>query len=165
MTLPVFTYHPDPLATGSVRVSDAECGCCGQARGYVYRGPMYAVDRVEHLCPWCIADGTAAARYDANFTEVDEDEGVPDEVVELITRRTPGFGGWQQERWLAHCRDGAEFLGRAGAAELAAYPDLITDYPVDHPRFLAALDKDGPPTAYLFRCRQCRTHLAYADTT
>jgi uncharacterized protein CbrC (UPF0167 family) len=30
---------------------------------------------------------------------------------------------------------------------------------------LASLDKDGQPTAYLFRCRACATHLAYADFT
>ncbi|WP_459707861.1 CbrC family protein [Actinophytocola sp. KF-1] len=163
MTLPVFTYHPDPLATGSVVVSGAECASCGQVRGHVYTGPVYAEDEVEHLCPWCIADGSAAARLGAEFTEVDGD--VPDDVLVTITQRTPGFSGWQQERWLAHCGDGAEYLGRAGAAGLAAHPDLESDFPLDDARFLAALDEDGPPTAYLFRCRRCGTHLAYADST
>jgi uncharacterized protein CbrC (UPF0167 family) len=83
----------------------------------------------------------------------------------MITRRTPGFAGWQQERWLVHCGDGAEYLGRADAADLAAHPDVRTDFPVDDEWFIAALNKDDPPTAYLFRCRKCRTHLAYADST
>jgi uncharacterized protein CbrC (UPF0167 family) len=30
---------------------------------------------------------------------------------------------------------------------------------------LAVLDKEGQPTAYLFRCRHCGTHLAYSDFT
>lgn len=163
MTLPAFTYHPDPLATGSVEVSDAVCECCGQARGYRYTGPVYAEDDIEDLCPWCIADGSAAERFDADFTDVESD--MPDEAAGIIAKRTPGFSGWQQERWLAHCDDGAEFHGPAGAAELTALPAVETDFPFDHPRFLTALDRKGPPTAYLFRCRGCGKYLAYADTT
>ncbi|MFG3018148.1 CbrC family protein [Streptomyces sp. NPDC048254] len=30
---------------------------------------------------------------------------------------------------------------------------------------LDSLDKDGPPTAHLFRCRVCGVHLACADFT
>lgn len=30
MNLPVFKYHPDSIATGSIERSDAECECCGQ---------------------------------------------------------------------------------------------------------------------------------------
>jgi uncharacterized protein CbrC (UPF0167 family) len=54
---PVFVYHQDPVATGSVAVSGAECVCCGQARGFVYTGPVYGEADVPHgrLCPWCIA--------------------------------------------------------------------------------------------------------------
>jgi uncharacterized protein CbrC (UPF0167 family) len=37
-------------------------------------------------------------------------------------------------------------------------PDQVED-------FLAAFDVDGSPTAYLFECRTCGTHLAYADFT
>ena len=29
MELPAFKYHPDPVATGSVLRSEAECCCCG----------------------------------------------------------------------------------------------------------------------------------------
>ncbi|MEU4588546.1 CbrC family protein [Kitasatospora aureofaciens] len=32
-SLPVFPYHPDPLGTGVVLRSDAECSCCEQVRG------------------------------------------------------------------------------------------------------------------------------------
>jgi hypothetical protein len=59
--LPDFPYHPDPLATGSIEESPADCVSCGRARGFVYTGSVYAVEEAEPLCPWCIADGSAAA--------------------------------------------------------------------------------------------------------
>jgi uncharacterized protein CbrC (UPF0167 family) len=70
MDFPTFRYHPDPIATGSVVVSDTTCVCCGQARGFIYMGPVTADEELdEALCPWCIADGSAARRFDAEFTE------------------------------------------------------------------------------------------------
>ena len=38
-------------------------------------------------------------------------ESVSDEIVAEVAYRTPGFTGWQQERWFTHCAAG-EFLGR-----------------------------------------------------
>jgi uncharacterized protein CbrC (UPF0167 family) len=68
-TLPVFRYHPDPVASGSVHESREVCACCGVARGYVYAGPVYAVDELDDkICPWCIADGKAHKKFDATFT-------------------------------------------------------------------------------------------------
>jgi uncharacterized protein len=37
--------------------------------------------------------------------------------------------------------------------------------PADIEHHLGSLTKNGQPTAYLFRCRVCETHLAYADFT
>ncbi|MBK1868507.1 CbrC family protein [Aestuariivirga sp. YIM B02566] len=52
MTLPKFTYHPDPIATGSLVASEEICICCGQARGFIYKGPAYAVEElVDCICP------------------------------------------------------------------------------------------------------------------
>ncbi|MEV6106667.1 CbrC family protein [Streptomyces sp. NPDC051940] len=172
--LPQFPYHPDPVATGSVAPSDAECICCERVRGFIYVGPVYAVDEIdEELCPWCIADGSAAERFEAQFTEVDGD--VPLDVVRAVEQRTPGFSGWQQERWLTHCGDAAMFHGRAGAAELARHPDALAAIsadldtrrwpPAQIRHFVSALDKDGQPTAYTFECRTCGAWLAYADFT
>jgi uncharacterized protein CbrC (UPF0167 family) len=175
--LPDFDYHPDPLSTGSVKASDAACVCCGERRGYVYIGPVYCVEPLtSEPCPWCIADGSLAARNDAELVDAYDAPGdVPKATMEVISRRTPGFSGWQQERWLFHCGDGAAFLGAVGASELDAFPDaqemLRFEYstrgwsPEQVVDFLAALDKDDTPTAYLFRCRKCGSHLAYADFT
>lgn len=165
MLLPSFRYHPDPLATGSVVPSDALCDCCGRRCGFAYAGPVFAVtDPAGALCPWCLADGSAAERYEAQFTEV---EGpVPMDVRLEVDRRTPGFHGWQQERWLTHCGDAAAFLGRAGAADVKRRPDALADLTAEYgEEFCAALDADGQPTAYLFVCLHCDRHLAYADCT
>lgn len=138
---------------------------------------MYAVEELdESLCPWCIADGSAAERFDAEYVDVLEvPDGVPAEVIEQVTRRTPGFPGWQQPHWMFHCRDGAAFLGAVGRRELEAYPDALEVLRHEHDaygwpeaevqEYLAALDKEGQPTAYLFECRHCGTHLAYSDFT
>ncbi|MFE9404922.1 CbrC family protein [Streptomyces sp. NPDC006530] len=103
------------------------CVCCGRERGYVYRGPVYAVDELaDRLCPWCIADGSAAERFDAHFTAgTCLGDDVPLEVFAAVDQRTPGFTAWQEPQWFFHCADGATFLGPAGSAELAAYPDVL----------------------------------------
>jgi uncharacterized protein CbrC (UPF0167 family) len=173
--LPEFPYHPDPLATGFVEMSNAGCLACERVRGFIYTGPVFAVEDIqESLCPWCIADGSAATRFEATFTDdtrVPDD--VPGEVVMHVTTRTPGFRGWQQEHWLYHCGDGAAFLGVAGWPELEAHPaalDALRDEngdsgfsPQQVEDYLRSLDKDGSPAAYLFKCRRCGTDLAYSD--
>lgn len=88
--LPQFPYHPNPVATGSVTTSDAPCVCCGQERGWVYTGPVHAAGAPDNgVCPYCIAFGKAAERYDATFTDAIEGD-VPKDVVTAILRRTPG---------------------------------------------------------------------------
>ncbi|MER7720867.1 CbrC family protein [Streptomyces flaveolus] len=92
-----------------------------------------------------------------------------------VAERTPGFTAWQDGQWLVHCGDAAAFLGRAGVRELAGYPDALDSLRQDirtwgwsdnqNNDFLGSLDSGGQPTAYLFRCRTCAAHLAYADFT
>ncbi|MET9293636.1 CbrC family protein [Streptomyces sp. NPDC003077] len=173
--LPHFPYHPDPVATGAVVPSEEGCVRCGQARGFLYSGPVYTGENLDdRLCPWCIADGSAAERYDAHFTGgFLGDRNVDASVREAVDRRTPGFSAWQEPQWFFHCGDGAAFLGCVGAAELADHPEAIQvlreeagdwGWPADQvEHYLASLDKDGEPTAYLFRCRVCGTHLAFSD--
>lgn len=85
-----FTYHPDPVATGSVVAAEVTCACCGQRRRFTYVGPVYAVEELaEALCPWCIADGRAGSMFDAQFTDVGwrVPEDVPADVSEVVLRR------------------------------------------------------------------------------
>jgi uncharacterized protein CbrC (UPF0167 family) len=115
--LPVFKYHPSPLSTGSIESSDAVCACCGTARGFIYHGPVYAVEEITKVCPWCIVDGSAHEKWDAEFVDSAGVGGygkwceVPIEVIEEVAYRTPGLSAIQQERWWTHCGDAAEFLG------------------------------------------------------
>lgn len=139
--------------------------------------PYAAEDLRDALCPWCVADGSAAAAFDATFTELTGTdpgtEGVPAAVLEEIAHRTPGFSAWDQERWLFHCGDGAAFLGAAGWAEVMDLPEAVEALRAqaktwgllgeDADAFVGSLDIDGASTAYLFRCLHCATHLAYAD--
>jgi uncharacterized protein CbrC (UPF0167 family) len=174
--LPAFRYHPDPIATGSIRPSPEECLACGRQRGFTYVGPVYAVEELDgELCPWCIADGGAARAFDAEFTDVGW--GVPSDVpqaaIDEISKRTPGYSSWQQDHWLYHCGDGAAFLGRVGREELERFPDALetlrrdceADGSNDHEItvFINALTRDGSPTAYLFRCLVCGRHQVYTD--
>ena len=49
--------------------------------------------------PWSAASGTAAGVVDAVFSDdyLLIRRGLPPDVVEEVTRRTPGFTGWQQD--------------------------------------------------------------------
>ena len=126
--LPVFTYHPDPVATGSVVRREVNCASCGLRRGYTYVGPVYAIDELgDSLCPWCVADGSAAERFDAEYNDVPwtVPGEVSEEVTDIILHRTLGFSGWQQGSWMDHCGDAAVFLGPAGYAELSGLPDVL----------------------------------------
>ena len=166
---PAFKYHPDPLATGSMKESDETCVACGRARGYIYVGPVYAVEElVDELCPWCIADGSAARKYNADFTDVGwgVPQGVSAAVLDEVAHRTPGFCGWQQEHWLYHCDDAAAFLGRVGYRDLEQIPGalaMLLDDDDQTEAFVRSLHADGEVTAYLFRCLACSTHVVYAD--
>lgn len=174
--LPSFRYHPDPVATGAVERLGGTCRVCERERGWLYTYMPYAAEDLhEAVCPWCIADGSAFARFAATFNDVADQvpEGVPATVAEELIRRTPGFAAWQHERWLFHHDDACAFLGAVGWLELRDHPDAL-DAIRDQVRdwgwpdeqvevFVEALDADGSPTAYLFRCLTCGQHLAYAD--
>ncbi|MFP5320139.1 MAG: CbrC family protein [Acidimicrobiia bacterium] len=174
--MPTFRYHPDPIATGSVEPSPAECRACDQTRGFIYVGPVYAENElVDAFCPWCIADGAAAREFDAEFTDVGR--GVPAEVpaavLDEIARRTPGFHTWQEAHWLYHCGDGCAFLGEVGRSELSSYEDALESLHQEASAWgwtdrqaavhVDSLARGGSPAAYLFRCLVCGTHLAYSE--
>lgn len=176
--LPPFPYHPDPIATGSIVASDTVCRCCGQARGFAYSGPVYSEEELDDaLCPWCIADGSAASKFGAEFVDpagvggYGDWERVSPSIIAEVSQRTPGFNGWQQERWWTHCGDAAEFLGAAGSEELqtkwqSAIPGIQKDLAYDDAEwaeYAASLDREYGPTAYVFRCRKCGSLSGYSD--
>lgn len=151
--------------------------CLQEASNPHLCGPVYAKrDPSGQFCPWCIADGTAASKFDAEFTDVDW--GVPTENSESIrdevAHRTPGFHTWQQDHWLYHCGDACAFLRRIGRQELGELPDALDMLMHENDAFgwseresreyVDGLDADGEATAYLFRCLVCGIHLAFSDS-
>jgi uncharacterized protein len=177
--LPKFKYVPDPIGSGVIVESAAECPCCGKARGYVYSGLVFA-DGEEYencICPWCIADGSAHRKLDVTF--IDDNAvggyGAWDEVAEKtvaeITERTPVFTSWQSTQWWTHCADAAQFLGVVGRKELEAFgPDAVAAIKANSELegsvwedVYPHLDKEGSPTAYLFRCTKCSKFGGFWD--
>jgi uncharacterized protein CbrC (UPF0167 family) len=123
--LPTFRYHPDPVGTGSFVATRDRCPYCGSDRTYVYDGPVYAIEEPDPPCPKCIADGSFAARFDAEFTDSAPLAGLDAEIIDEVTRRTPGYSGWQVEQWMTHCDDAATFLGPVGYQELLGHPEAM----------------------------------------
>jgi uncharacterized protein len=166
MVLPRFTYHPDPLSTGSIVQTDEMCECCGEARGYKYAASMYARDRPKCVCPWCIADGGAARKFDGSFLDDQPlvQAGVPESVIDEVCFRTPGYASWQQQIWQSHCGDACEFHGDAVESEIreldgeplfvfldrnGVKPELWT---LIRDNYVAA----GDTSIFKFVCRKCR---------
>ncbi|HWA77494.1 MAG TPA: CbrC family protein, partial [Polyangiaceae bacterium] len=152
--------------------------CCQQSRGYIYVGPVFAEEELDDsLCPWCIADGTAHQKFGAEFTDrsaIGDGGGsnhLAPQIVDEIATKTPGFSGWQQERWLTCCDDAAIFLGRYGRHDLVAAGSDAVKAIQDEcgmtgsawEQYLAVLDRDGSPSAYLFRCDSCGRFSGYSD--
>ncbi len=178
MQLPSFKYHPNPLTTGSVISSSSKCKCCKKRQGYIYVGSIYSIEELEEsICPWCIKDGSAHEKFDAEFVDFEgvggygKWEKVTSEIIEEICFRTPGFNGWQQEQWWTHCGDAAEFLGPAGYKEVIQYgKELILELKNQSglddfvwEKYLTSMSKENSPTAYIFKCRKCGKFGGYAD--
>lgn len=177
--LPAFRYHPDPIHSGSIVESDAKCRCCKKSRGYIYTGPVYSeVDLEDMICPWCIASGDAAKKYEATFVDSEAfSDGTPDEAMEEIMERTPGYSAWQSESWPSCCGDATAFVMPAGIKEIREqcyeHEGSIMSHIVHKmsisgsaaTRLLDSLNKDQGPTVYVFRCLKCLAphfHIDYA---
>lgn len=178
--LPTFRFNPNAYELGLFERAAGSCDACGSVRGWRYRSSFYSRRKVEHLCPWCVADGSAAAVFDGEFSDYAGIEGVPfepgaptlvdlDEATEVATR-TPSYTSWQQEQWRSHCGRPCAFLGDIGAADLTPY--------LDEPAFAADVDgglgwdaallrehltAGGDLAGYLFRCLKCGAHRLHVD--
>jgi uncharacterized protein len=112
--LPHFRYHPDPVATRMlVPRAGFVCPVCQRSRAYAYVGPYssdnWGFENGEEICPWCIADGSAARTLNATFAVTYAE--LPLEARTELEQRTPSFHCVQQERWLDHHDDAAAYIG------------------------------------------------------
>jgi uncharacterized protein len=180
-TPPSFRFHPNAYALVFENV-DGVCDACGLDRGIRYTSSFYSVSDVEHLCPWCIADGTAARVFDGEFSDYAGIEGAGGDPADPTTidaaealevaACTPSYTSWQQEEWRSHCGRPCAFLGDIGSEDLAAYlvePDFAAD--VDgglgwDPDLLRThLTAGGDLAGYLFRCLTCGAHRLHVDAS
>lgn len=162
---PLFTYHPDPIATGSIIPSEDLCECCGRARGYVYCTTPYGEKEIESVCPWCISDGSASKKLGASFSDSRplSQAGISQHIIDEVTLRTPGYMSWQQESWIACCDDACEFHGDADAGELARlnannHGRSAKDFDLsieDFEEMLFYYAPKGSPAIYKFKCKHC----------
>lgn len=176
--LPVFRFHPDPVRSGSVERATTACLACGQMRGFVYVAGCYASRDLDRaLCPWCIADGTAHARFAVVFHELDLPLATPPAVVAEIEQRTPGFATLNPFDWPACCGLPMAYREPAGIAEIrcrhpAVEPQLLDAIAIRFScgrraarRLMQALARDGDPCAHVFSCIVCGTSDAVVDAT
>lgn len=127
------------------------------------------------MCPWCIADGGAAAKWDASFNDIHGVSRlkVPRDVVDIIYRRTPGFSNWQSNMWMFAETDAMVFLGEVngsnilneGSAEKieACLAALAKWQSLRDIEVLKTIMPGGEPAIYLFQDRQTGSFSAYAD--
>lgn len=176
MELPHFKYHPDPIASETVKRQSGTCVCCEKQVEYLYVASAYSVhDLSGKLCPWCIADGSAHKKYDVSFADSYplSEAGISEDIIEEVTCRTPGYISWQQEEWLSHCNDACAFLGDATPETIRnVTPEelapLIAQHGIDQAfweQLASHYQPGGQPAIYHFRCLHCGINRLGMDYT
>jgi uncharacterized protein CbrC (UPF0167 family) len=171
--LPQFRYFPDPLGVGAIGPTSASCECCGQARGYTYTRQIYTTDEIETICPWCIADGTAAEKFDGVFVDDHPllQAGLDMSIVDEVSKRTPGYESWQEPTWRACCNDACEFHGDENRDYLLSLDQSELLHLSQQTRFpfdvlvdvIQHYQPRSSPAIYRFRCRHCGAIHHHAD--
>ena len=166
-----FKYHPDPLKTGAfLNDKTVVCDCCGRETDVYYKSPFYSREKVNYLCPECIASGKAAEKFNGEFQDSESVDKIDnEEALDELTLRTPGYHGWQQEYWLSCCNDFCAFLGYPNwddIEEMGIAEEIENTYRDD----VCMLDFDTAKEqlmrgeqGYLFRCLHCGKHYLYID--
>jgi uncharacterized protein len=174
--LPSFPLFPNPLREDILALTSDSCDICRQSRGIRYTGPRYSTETDDlNICPWCIADGSAAAR-DITFNDatiypyLDSTPQMSPEDRAMVTGRTPGFTTWQGNHWLMHCGRACIYLGEARSGDLqdrwaAATPSLFEDENRSQEEIddIVASIGHGHCCAYIFQCQVCRVLRGYWD--
>ncbi len=172
-SLPHFKYHPNPLATGAFEELNEPviCSCCQKPTHIAYETPFYcSADDAENLCPNCIASGAAAKKFDGEFQDEASVDDVSDEAkLDELIHRTPGYSGWQQEYWRAHCDDFCAFLGYVGYRELkqmGIVEEVLENF-LENSDWesldIENMTNGGGLQGYLFQCIHCGKYLIWAD--
>ena len=164
---PVFRYNPNAYVNGIIEKGKAVCQCCGKSVEK-YISNMYTMEEVDCICVFCVADGSAADKFDGTFIQNADPIDNKEATKELFCR-TPGYWSWQGENWVACCDDYAEFIDRVGTKELEEI-GIADDMFLEDGSFEEfnnardLLEKDGNLQGYLFRCIHCRKYYMRVDS-
>lgn len=180
MELPTFKYSPNAYKIGVFKEEEGRCSICDQHRKIKYDNSFYSAEEPGYICPWCIADGRAAKKYDGEFNDAagietpldydrdDELKATFDEKITEVAERTPSFVSWQQEVWLSHCNEPCAFIDYADSEMIKPiYHELEADVEntgYDRALITNSLSKEGSLVGYLFQCLQCGTHRLHVDS-
>ena len=165
-----FKYHPDPIKTEAFKQDKTVvCNCCGNETGTYYTNPFYSAKDVDYLCPECIASGRAAEKFNGEFQDSESVDEVSDPAkLDELCLRTPGYCGWQQEYWLAHCDDYCAFMGYPDWKEIESM-GIVEEIEETYREDLCGLDFEDLKKhiavngCYLFKCLHCGKHIVYID--
>jgi len=170
--VPDFPYYADPLADGCFEQRAITCEVCGQQRDWVYVGVMYTEDEPESICPWCIADGRAAARFDGTFQDVSFADAASRESIDAVLTRTPSVATWNPIDWPDHCGECCTYMGDF---QLEQHRHLLSLQTVQEdlagiggeiqlsPEELPQLAENGSLWLRLFKCRLCGVYRLALD--
>ncbi|MDR2925336.1 MAG: CbrC family protein [Azoarcus sp.] len=189
--LPQFKYSPNCYENGIFQMTKADeikiCDCCRQTTDVYYNGPFYSRVRINILCPFCIANGKAAEKYNGEFLAYTSIEGISpnpsephtfhnEEAINEVVTRTPCYSAYQQEEWLAHCNDLCAFVGYVGWDEIKNLINEFVDLEVDVNKFYFSivgklgynalsenLANGGGLQGYLFQCLHCNKYRLHID--
>jgi hypothetical protein len=138
-------------------------------------GPVYFEGEDDPgLCPWCIADGSAAEKYNLEF--VDAFNGPArkepdDEIKDEIRTRTPSYATYQDPVWLYHCDDACVYLGEAENEDLVDLTSEVEHWFTDTnhldvdqwEEIKETYEPGGDPAIYKFECRKCGATLLHME--
>lgn len=175
MNYPQFKYHPNAYQLDLFVEVKGRCSVCHEERSLKYEASFYSEEDPEYICPFCIADGRAAKKYQGEFNDYCGIEGVspdpndpsptiPKEMLLEICERTPSYISWQQEVWLSHCNEPCAFIDYADTKTIAPFrEEIISELDSIGEETLEYLSKDGDCVGYLFQCVQCGKHKLHVD--
>ena len=185
MNLPYFPLYPNAYRLQVFEDVAGVCEVCETPRHYRYTGLFYSQEEVGYICPWCVANGAAAAKFSGRFNDEMGIEGtefgaenaagvvnvtwtISDANISLISRHTPAYQSWQQGRWLVCCDQPCAFVDYADSAMLEPiWHEIEADVmnngiPVDWVK--SHLRVNGDFAGYLFLCLDCGKHRLLIDS-
>ena len=171
----------------------ARCSVCNQRTGYIdtggFHGRFRSGEPLQPFCPWCIANGKAAEKYDGyfnyfSFLALEESElpahikKIPEDQLDELVFRTPRYSSLQGTEWFIHCHSPCIFLGKTKWVAIRNNPDIFNDINNDGVWFNGRKSEEEldagwleywltneERVGYLFKCFHCGKYLLNVEYT